>query len=78
MIFNYHAETDMLQISLADGVSTESEEVASGFVIDFNEQGQVIGIEVEEASRVIDLSQLDIAALPLTQLNFRPPTDRAA
>ena len=72
MTFNYHAETDMLHIALAEGVSTESEEVAPGFVLDFNAQGQVIGIEVEDASRVIDLSQLEIGALPLTQLNFRP------
>jgi len=50
MIFEYSPETDMLYIKLAAGVSTESEEVAPGIVLDFDERNQVIGIEIEEAA----------------------------
>jgi uncharacterized protein YuzE len=50
MIFEYHPDTDMLYIKLAAGVSTESEEVAPGIVLDFDERDQVIGIEIEDAS----------------------------
>lgn len=77
MIFSYDSETDMLHIELTAGVSTESQEVTPGFVIDFDENNEVIGIEIEDASRLIDLSRLEVAALPITSLNFiAQPADR--
>lgn len=68
MIFQYYSDTDMLYIKLADGVSVESEEVATGIVLDFNERNQVIGIEIEDASAFVDLSRLEVFALPLANL----------
>jgi uncharacterized protein YuzE len=68
MILQYYAETDMLYIQLATGVSTESEEVAPGIVLDFDERDQVIGIEIEDASTFIDLSRLELSALPIVNL----------
>ncbi len=68
MIFQYYPDTDMLYIKLANGVSTESEEVASGIVLDFSERNQVIGIEIEDASTFIDLSRLEVSALPIGNL----------
>jgi uncharacterized protein YuzE len=70
MIFEYSPETDMLYIKLASGVSTESEEVAPGIVLDFDERNQVIGIEIEDASAFIDLSRLDVSALPIANLTL--------
>jgi uncharacterized protein YuzE len=68
MVFEYHKETDMLYIKLADGVSVESEEISPGAVLDFDENNRVIGIEIEDASKFIDLSRLEISALPLASL----------
>jgi len=68
MIFQYYPDTDMLYIKLANGVSTESEEVAPGIVLDFDECNQVIGIEIEDASTFIDLSRLEVSALPIATL----------
>lgn len=68
MVFQYHADTDMLYIKLTDGVSTESEEVAPGIVLDFDEKNRVIGIEIEDASTVTDLSRLEVVALPIANL----------
>lgn len=68
MIFQYYPDTDMLYIKLANGVSTESEEVAPGIVLDFDERNQVIGIEIEDASTFTDLSQLEVSALPIATL----------
>ncbi len=68
MVFRYDKETDMLYIKLRDGVSTESEEVASGIVLDLDERNRVIGIEIEDASKSIDLSKLEVTALPITNL----------
>ena len=70
MIFEYHPDTDMLYIELAAGVSTESEEVAPGIVLDFDEHNQVIGIEIKGASTFIDLSRLDLSALPVANLTL--------
>ena len=68
MLFQYYPDTDMLYIKLAARVSTESEQVAPGIVLDFNEREQVIGIEIEDASTFIDLSKLEVSALPTVNL----------
>jgi uncharacterized protein YuzE len=68
MIFQYYPDTDMLYIKLSNGVSTESEEVASGIVFDFDEYKRVIGIEIEDAGKFIDLSRLEVFALPIANL----------
>ena len=76
MVFEYYPDTDMLYIKLADGISIESEEVAPGIVLDFDEQKRVIGVEIEDASKFIDLSRLELRALPVANLilSERVPT----
>ena len=68
MIFQYYPDMDMLYIQLATGVSTESEQVAPGVVLDFDEHNRLIGIEIEDASASIDLSRLEVSALPIADL----------
>jgi uncharacterized protein YuzE len=67
MIFEYHSDTDMLYIGLAEGLSVESEEIAPGIVLDLDQEGRLIGIEIEDASQRIDLSKLELKALPYMQ-----------
>ncbi len=64
MQFNYYAETDMLYIALREKASVESEEIRPGLVIDFDEEGKVVGIEVEDASKQADLSSLQAFSFP--------------
>jgi uncharacterized protein YuzE len=71
MLFEYHPDSDMLYIRLADGASTESEEIAPGVVLDFDASNQVIGVEIEDASKFIDLSRLELRALPIADLILR-------
>jgi uncharacterized protein YuzE len=68
MIFQYYPDTDMLYIKLVDRASTESEEVAPGIVVDFDEHNRAVGIEIEDASAFIDLSRLEVLALPISNL----------
>ncbi len=68
MIFQYFPDTDMLYIKLAAKTSVESEEVAPGIVFDFDEHSRVIGIEIEDASTLVDLSRLEVSALPISDL----------
>lgn len=73
MVFQYFPESDMLYIKLKDGVNTESEEVAPNIVLDYDEADHVIGIEIEDASLQMDLSRLEISALPLVDLIMKQP-----
>jgi len=68
MVFQYYPETDMLYIRLADRTSVESEEVTPGIVLDFDGDNKVIGIEIEDASSFIDLSRLEVLAMPIANL----------
>ena len=71
MLFEYYPDTDMLYIKLADGASTESEEIAPGVVLDFDADNRVLGIEIEDASKFVDLSRLELRALPVVDLILR-------
>jgi uncharacterized protein YuzE len=73
MTFRYDPDTDMLYIELATGMSAESEEVAPGVVLDFDQTNRVIGIEIEDAGKFIDLSRLEISALPIANLILNKP-----
>ena len=68
MVFQYFPESDILYIRLAEGTSAESEEVASRIVIDFDANNHVLGIEIEDAGKTIDLSRLEVSELPLVNL----------
>ncbi len=68
MIFEYHQETDMLYIKLASGISIESEEISHGLVVDYDENNHAIGIEIENASKFIDMSRLELTAMPIANL----------
>ncbi len=78
MTFQYFSETDMLYISLSDGPSIDSVEVSTGVVLDYDEQGHVVGIEFEGASTTIDLSRLELSALPIVELILNRSSPAAA
>jgi uncharacterized protein YuzE len=79
MVFEYRPESNMLYIKLADGTSSESEEIAPGVVLDFDTSNRVLGVEIEDASKFIDLSRLELKALPLVNLilSERIPSSQA-
>jgi len=70
MVCEYYPDSDMLHIKLADGISTESQEVAPGVLLDFDANSRVVGVEFEDASRLVDLSRLELRSLPLADLIF--------
>ena len=47
----------MLVIIFHDKPSTESEEIAPGIVVDFDADGNIVGMELEDASKRVDLSK---------------------
>jgi len=68
MKLNYYAETDSLYIDLSSIASSDSKEIADGLVIDFDDAGHIVGIDIQHASERIDLSSIESQHLPLTNL----------
>ena len=68
MKFHYYRETDSLYIELSEHPSADSSEVAPGVVLDFDAQGQLVGIDIDRASTVVNLSTLEATSLPLQTL----------
>lgn len=52
-IVNYDAKSDVLYLGAKRGVEEEYREIAPGIGVELDERGQVIGIEILNASRVI-------------------------
>jgi uncharacterized protein YuzE len=67
MKFDYFADTDSLYIDLSERTSVESEEVAPGVVLDFDDKGSIVGIDIEHASKIVDLSRLESNSLPFAK-----------
>ena len=66
MKFHYYRDTDSLYIELSDKVGADSQEVAPGVVLDFDAEGHVVGIDIDHASQIVDLSKLEAEALPIS------------
>ena len=65
MRFQYYPETDSLYIDLAEKPSADSREVAPGVVPDFGESGELVGIDIDHASKVVSWSRLELTSLPV-------------
>lgn len=64
MKIEYDQQADALYIRLMDKPSVESEEVQSDVVLDFAESGEVVGIEIMNASQHTNVSEMIFAAIP--------------
>ena len=65
MKLHYYPETDSLYIELRDEPGSETREIIEGLNVDLNDKGQVVGIDIDQASRNLDLTTLEAAGLPL-------------
>jgi len=74
MKVHYYQDTDSLYIDLSEKAGVASREVAQGVVLDLDAAGQVVGIDIEHASRIVDLSSLEAEALPIPRLTPTQPS----
>ncbi len=51
MKINYDQDVDILRILLADVAIEESDEIETGVIFDYDSQGNVVGIEILDASK---------------------------
>lgn len=65
MKLHYYPETDSLYIELKAAPSAETREITTGLNVDLDEKGEVVGFDIDFASRRLDLTTLETVALPL-------------
>ncbi len=64
MKLHYDPETDSLYIDFNAKLGADAREIVDGLVVDFDEEERPVGIDIQHASRTIDLSTLETQALP--------------
>mgnify|MGYP005852195207 CR=1 FL=1 len=73
MKLHYYPETDSLYIELSEKAGADSHEVAPGVVLDFDAEGRLVGIDIDQASRIVELSRLEADTLPAAKLSQVQP-----
>ena len=64
MRIEYFADTDSLYIELAQRAGVDAFEIGDGVVIDIDADGHPVGIDIDQASKHLDLRTLDLRHIP--------------
>ncbi len=64
MKLNYHPETDSLYIDLSEKTSVETREISEGVLLDYDVDGHLVGIDIDNASKKVQLKDLILSKLP--------------
>ena len=56
MKLHYYPETDSLYIELKNSPGVEARQIVEGLVVDLDASGDVVGFDIDHASRKLDLS----------------------
>jgi uncharacterized protein YuzE len=67
MKLNYYPETDSLYIDLSSKPSKESVEISEGIVLDYDDEGHITGIDIDNAGHKIDLNEVIMNKVPAQQ-----------
>lgn len=65
MKLHYYPETDSLYVELKARPGAETREVSDGLNVDLDDEGEVVGFDIDHASKRFDLSTLETEALPV-------------
>ena len=64
MKLNYYPETDSLYIDLSEKSSVESREISEGIILDYDADGRLVGIDIDNASNKVEMKKLILSRLP--------------
>lgn len=64
MMLNYYSDTDSLYINLSSKSSVESREISPGIILDYDEEGNLVGIDIDNASKKLDFKELTLSHMP--------------
>ena len=64
MKLNHYPETDSLYIDLSEKSSAETKEMSVGVLSDHDAEGNLVGIDIDNASTKVQLKSLSLSKLP--------------
>ena len=64
MKISYYPDTDSLYIDLSEQPGVESRVISEGVVLDYDAQGRLVGIDIDNASQKVELKKLILSKLP--------------
>ncbi|MBD3385619.1 DUF2283 domain-containing protein [candidate division KSB1 bacterium] len=64
MKIKYYKDTDSLYIDLSSKTSVESKEISEGIILDYDSDGNIVGIDIDNASKKIDLKEVILSKIP--------------
>lgn len=64
MKLEYFADTDSLYVDFRNQPSVESAEISTGVVVDYDSNGRIVGIDIDNASHKLDLTRIALSKLP--------------
>ena len=64
MKLNYYPETDSLYINLSEQPSVESREISEGILLDYDADGKLVGIDIDNASNKVEMEKLILSKIP--------------
>jgi len=70
MKLNYYPDTDSLYIDLSSQPSSETREVSEGILLDYDSSGNLVGIDIDNASHKVQLTELTLNKLPIEIQNI--------
>lgn len=65
MKIKYYKETDSLYIDLSSRPGVESKEISEEIVLDYDADGNLVGIDIDNASHKIDLKEIILSKIPV-------------
>lgn len=63
MKLNYYPETDSLYINLSEQPSVESQEISEGILLDYDADGRLVGIDIDNASHKVEMEKLILSKI---------------
>jgi len=64
MQLTYYPDTDSLYVDLSSKPSVDSREVSDGVVLDYDTQGNLVGIDIDQASKKLEIKEIILSRLP--------------
>ncbi|OQC08903.1 MAG: hypothetical protein BWX80_00079 [Candidatus Hydrogenedentes bacterium ADurb.Bin101] len=64
MKMKYYKVTDSLYIDLSENPSVESKEVSEGVVLDYDVNGNLVGIDIDNAASKVAMDKIVVSSMP--------------
>ena len=64
MELNHYPETDSLYINLSEQPSVESTEILEGILLDYDINGRLVGIDIDNACNKVEMEKLILSKIP--------------